>query len=61
MCMLSCAYCGLATLEAQTVFTTAAGSSAVSGTYSLTVSQLATAQQLVSNPQEITKVKREAI
>jgi flagellar hook-associated protein 2 len=39
-----------ATSSAQTVFTTAAGSSAVSGTYSLTVSQLATAQQLVSKP-----------
>src|SRR5258707_8531802 len=39
-----------ATSSAQTVFTTAAASSAVSRTYSLTVSQLATAQQLVSKP-----------
>jgi flagellar hook-associated protein 2 len=39
-----------ATSSAQSVFTAAAGSSAVSGTYSLTVSQLATAQQLVSKP-----------
>jgi flagellar hook-associated protein 2 len=39
-----------ATSSAQSVFTAAAGSSAVSGSYSLTVSQLATAQQLVSKP-----------
>lgn len=39
-----------ATSSNQSVFTATAGSSAVSGTYSLTVSQLASAQQLVSKP-----------
>jgi flagellar hook-associated protein 2 len=39
-----------ATSSSQSVFTATAGSSAVRGTYSLTVSQLATAQQLVSKP-----------
>lgn len=39
-----------ATSSNQSVFTATAGSSAVSGTYSLTVAQLASAQQLVSKP-----------